>query len=540
MPNLDLVTEIKKNLSSLLAKNDLNGAIILAKKFLEVAPNDFYITNVLAVAYFNDGQYRNALVANNNLLKINANSSEAHYNKGLILSKLGDPGAAATAYKHAISLAPKHSLAHNNLANIYMQKGDFEAAKPHLKSAIDYAPNNLNAYINLSIANTHVENFEAAIHWCNQALAVKSHLPAAHKQLGKICSILGKLDEAKFHYQKTLESIPDDAQTLYNLVMIEKQTHDSNELGRLRHLARRALSQEKRKFVFYSLGKSFDDLHKPRLAFHYFRRANELRKAELGYDVGADETLFEKIQRSFSQKKIPNLVTLPKGKKPVFIVGMPRSGSTLIEQILASHSEVYGANEFGKIDEALTYSAILDDISSPKKLGKFRDRYLEHLDRLNTPLKVIVDKSLLNFRWVGFLVSAFPNCKIINVRRDKNAIIWSNYKHYFEAGGLGFTTDVADLRRYHELYEGLMAFWDGQYDDKLYHIDYEQLVSEQSSSIRRMISHIGLEWDPACLLPHLTERAVKTASLSQVREKIYANANASWRAYEQFLGSNKI
>ena len=125
-------------------------------------------------------------MANNNLLKIKENSSKAYYNKGLILSKLGDPAAAATVCKHAISLALKHSLAHNNLANIYMQKGDFEAAKPHIKSAIDFAPNNLKAYINLTVANTQTENFEVTIHWCNQALTVKSHLPAAHKQLGKI------------------------------------------------------------------------------------------------------------------------------------------------------------------------------------------------------------------------------------------------------------------------------------------------------------------------------------------------------------------
>ncbi len=153
------------------------------------------------------------LVANNNLLKINENYSKSHYSKGLILLKLGDPGAAATAYKHAISLALKHSLAHNNLANIYTQKGDFEAAKPHIKSATDFAPNNLNAYINSTIPNAQKENFETAMQCCNQAFTVKSHLPAPQKQLSKIYSIFEKLDEAKLLHQKTLESIPDYAQT---------------------------------------------------------------------------------------------------------------------------------------------------------------------------------------------------------------------------------------------------------------------------------------------------------------------------------------
>ena len=214
---------------------------------------------------------------------------------------------------------------------------------------------------------------------------------------------------------------------------------------------------------------------------------------------------------------------------------MPRSGTSLIEQIISCHPQVYGAGELpflelfgGKISRGVK------DIKS-RNLLKFRKSYLNQLKNISADKQIITDKMPQNFLHIGLILKALPEAKIIHVTRDPAATCWSNFKHYFSAKGLGYSYDLHDTVAYFRMYQELMEFWEKQYGDKIYHIDYERLTIEQEIETKKLIKHLKLDWDDACLLPQENRRNVRTASRQQVKEKVYKGSSKAWRKYENFL-----
>ena len=240
--------------------------------------------------------------------------------------------------------------------------------------------------------------------------------------------------------------------------------------------------------------------------------------------------------KSYSNNCLTKSLYVPSLIKPIFILGMPRSGTSLVEQIISSHHKVYGAGELKSLNNIIASltkhnTFIESENLSEKNIFSIREKYLESLANLNISENIITDKWPLNFKNIGFILSAFPEAKIVHLKRDTTATCWSIYKHYFSDSGNGWAYNLDDLAQFYNLYEDLMEFWHELYPNKIYDISYEDLTTNQEEETRKLLEYCDLEWDEDCLNFHTNNRAVETASSLQVREKMYRGSSEVWKQY---------
>ena len=214
---------------------------------------------------------------------------------------------------------------------------------------------------------------------------------------------------------------------------------------------------------------------------------------------------------------------------------MPRSGTTLVEQIISSHPNVTGAGELDFIGRYGAQIALGATKPNTKELTAFRTRYLEEIAKISNRKMMVIDKTPQNFRYLGLIAASFPEAKIIHIWRNPAAVCWANYKTYFTSPSLSYSYDLDDTVRYFEMYADLMRFWQEQVGDRFYGLDYDHLTTEFEDETRRLIAYLDLDWDDRCLSPHLNENNVGTASSVQIRSKVYKNSSKRWKTYKPFL-----
>ena len=226
---------------------------------------------------------------------------------------------------------------------------------------------------------------------------------------------------------------------------------------------------------------------------------------------------------------------LSKNLMPIFIVGMPRSGTTLVEQIISSHAQVTGAGELDFAKQfGATIAAGITEVNSQSLLD-FRHNYLNKLQNVSEGNLIVTDKMPQNFRYIGLLAAAFPEAKIIHVKRNPAAVCWANYKQYFVSKSNGYCYALDDVVSYHKLYEDLMKFWTNTLNNRIYTLNYELLTVNQESESRSLIRHLDLDWHENCLSPQDNARSVATASNVQIRQRVYQGSSEQWKKYQQFL-----
>jgi len=262
-----------------------------------------------------------------------------------------------------------------------------------------------------------------------------------------------------------------------------------------------------------------------------------LRKKILSYELKQDQILFSQIKISSSKLKKYKLKITSNDIStiPIFILGMPRSGTSLVEQILSSHSQIHGAGELpflAQYGESVSYG--LHDLSQENLFG-VRNDYLTKLSNISPDKKFITDKMPHNFLHVGLILNIFPEAKIIHVKRDPAATCWSNFKQYFATRNLGYSYNLNDTVEYYKLYLDLMKYWNQHFGSLIYDLDYEKLTENTLVETKKVIKYLNLNWENACLEPHKNMRSVKTASQQQVRQKVYTGSSEAWRKFLPFL-----
>ena len=371
-----------------------------------------------------------------------------------------------------------------------------------------------------------------------KAVALSPQDAEAHSNLGITLKALGRLDEAEASYNQAIALKPDLADAHRNLTLMKKFDAQDEQYSKMQELyLDKNISEEQRCHINFGLAKACEDLGDFEQAFAHYSEGNMQRKKLLNYDINKDVERFRKIKSNYPQIAYNSLEPekFSKDLMPIFIVGMPRSGTTLVEQIISSHSKVTGAGELAFAAQFGAAIATGITEANNESLLNFRSKYLTKLKSVSNENLIITDKMPQNFRYIGLLAAAFPEAKIIHVKRNPAAVCWSNYKQYFVSKNIGYCYAIDDVISYHKLYENLMDFWTNTLSNRIYKLDYELLTVNQESETRQLIEYLGLDWDEKCLSPQNNMRSVATASNVQVRKKVYRGSSEQWRKYQPFL-----
>ena len=528
---------------------DSNAAIACYEKALALAPNHAGIHYAFATLLHSLGRHTEAIDHLRRALADRPDHIEAHFTLGNALYSIGQDGEAIQCYLKVLELSPRHPETHNNLANVYQRLGRVELAVSHYKTAIEIKPDYADAYGNLGNAYLVQNRLEDSIEQNRRALEIKPERFGSHNNQGVALQALGRFQDAEQAFERALKLMPRDAAIHLNLANMGRFKPGDRRMPRLRKLLDEvdALDVKNQVAAHFAMGKALSDLKQYDEAFKHLRKGNALERQTFVYDERERLAMLANLGNVYT----PALFKAKSGAgdrswSPIFIVGMPRSGTTLMEQVLASHSRVFGAGELETFKEAIaecvgaagiqpSYPALVEALS-PDQLFQLGNMYTTRVRPLAPDMPHIVDKMPLNFMFVGLIHLALPNARIINIRRDPLDTCVSCYSLLF-TGSQPFAYDLAELGRYHRAYEGVMEHWHkvlppGVMTD----VRYEDLVDDLEGEGRRVLRHCGLEWEDACRDFHDTERTVRTASLMQVREPVYRRAIGSWQRYAKHLG----
>jgi len=470
-----------------------------------------YLRNI-GEMYRQAGDLQNAVSFGRRAVALNASDAQSLYNLGVALADAGQTEEAKKIYQRTTEIDPGHGLAFNNWGSAVEAEGDKETAK--------------SLY--------------------SKAVAINRRHPEAQNNLGAILSEQGDLDGAQAAFKAAIDANPSFVDPHFNISTLKKYRTGDPHTDMLESLAKRRfdLPDQSRSRLCFALGKAREDLGYYKRAFDAYAEGNRLARATIEFDEKKLDRTLESITGQFTKDFIAS-----KSKyghpdpTPVFIVGMPRSGTTLLEQVLSSHPSVYGAGELHFLNDVIVQACSLKPNGFPQALTTFGpDEYMEmggayinQLRGFSSMATRITDKMPANFFHIGMIHLMMPNAKIIHSRREPMDTCWSNFTRHFNST-MEFAYDLEELGRYHNRYQDLMDHWaDVLPQDKILNVDYESVVDDLESQARRMIAFIDMDWDDACLSFHKNPRLVQTASIAQVRQPIYKSSLARWRAFEEQL-----
>lgn len=453
-----------------------------------------------------------------------------------------DLSRAIHCFEKAHFLEPKNLDALNNLGMALSAQKRFAEADAVFATASALDPSSVRVAYNRGNFFRDAGRLEDAIAAYHLVLSIDPRHFFAANNLGTVSHQLGHDVEAEAAYLKAVQARPNYAQAHRNLSAVHRYNPDDPLIPIIDNQLSATLDERDRMYLNFARSKAHEDCSEFPQAFDRLVAANSIRKKLLNYTIATDELLFTMLRHLFSAPLKP--LEVPESKpRPVFVLGMMRSGTTLVEQILSSHSAVHGGGELETLGSLCLplMETFHDTKQNPTSsvLQGLRGRYLDELTVLAQGAAVITDKMPSNFLWIGFILASLPEAKIIHMRRDPVATCWSIFKHYFSSNGNGYAFDLKDVAAYYHLYAQLMQHWHDLFPGRILDVPYETLTEEPETWSRKIVEFSGLPWEEACLDFHMNKRAVRTASASQVRKKMYKGSSEAWMKYETQLASLK-
>ena len=546
---------------------------------LELYPENAPAHNNLASILREQGNLTEAARHGRKSLQIEPNNTAAYNNLGLTLEQSGELDSAIECFKKALELDPEMAAAYLNLGRVLFAMGDIRQSLVQFKKACQFSPDNADAYTEAAHAAEALSRFVEAEEYYGHALTINPEFLAARYRLGLMLSSLGRYKEARSEFDRILQVQPDDSETVAALALSYEHEgrHDKalallepvmnhvsvpevaaltfallaprvgripEAIGYLQGVLTRSGADNDHASIHFALGKLYDKQKEYDLAFHHYSQANE--SVQRACDMNKIKNDFDRLIMAFPvAEKRRHARSTNMSSKPVFVVGMPRSGTSLVEQILDSHPAVFGAGELDDI--AILVSSIRESQAgleaypecmadlSVEILDEYAGRYLAQLERISRGAKRVIDKMPHNFLALGLIDMLFPGAHVIHCVRDPRDTCLSIFFQSMTANH-PYTSNLNALADYYREYQRLMAHWKNVVSVPIMDVRYEDLVTNTEVLSKRLVEFCGLEWDARCLEFYTNERVVSTPTYSDVRTPVYTAAVGRWKHYEEHLG----
>lgn len=501
-------------LRNLLATADPARALGAAGEVLARDPGNADAGFVAAVALAETGRVADALKAIGAVVRAVPGQPEYLAQQARILLMARREADALLAARAAASAQPADPLVRDTIGCVLARLGAHEEALPLFEQAVSDAPD----------------------------------VPEYRFNLASTLGFFGRVDDAAAHYEAIIARDPAHGRAHLGLAGLKRKAQPEG-VARIEKALQGAADPLEQVRLHYAAAAGLEDLREHDRAFAHLSQGNALHRARLAYSFADDAVVFDAVRQAFSGG-LPLRTDSTVDDAPVFVVGLPRTGTTLVDRIISSHPQVTSAGELQAMPLAVKQLAQTPSrlVLDPATIGAVAGASAQALGTLYLARARqnagahgprFTDKFPLNFLYIGWILQAFPRANIVCLRRGAMDSVWSNYKHLFATGSpyYRWSYDLMDTARYVLLFQRLMAFWRQRFPGRVHEVTYEWLVADQETHTRRLLAHCGLDWDPACLAFHQNAAAVATPSAQQVREPINARAVGRWRAYEPHLGA---
>ena len=491
------------------------------------------------------GRLHDAITIYNRLLAAQPDNPEALHYSGLITFQLGNRDKGLELVGRSVRRRPDYFDAWVTLGNLFLEAGRPKEAVHVSQRAHTLFPNRPEFLVNLGAALRHLGQLEEARSVCEHAIELAPNSAAAHHNYGVVLRTQGRMEEAISAYRIALKHEPDSVETYDNLALIKTFVPGDPDIRAMKDLlTQKAIGRDQEVKLRFALAKAHDDIGEYEIAFGHLKRGNLLVRSGYEYEIGQDESRADRVIEAFDKlqsrrsKKIGH-----SSAKPIFIVGMPRSGTSLVEQILASHSQIHGAGEITVLPRLMHELEVSGGtMRFPELAAKLSDSQFEwlgeqYVKRLPPQTKgehYVTDKLPGNFFRLGIIDLALPNARIIHCVRSPMDTCLSCYQQLFTSYQ-PFSYNLTELGCFYRLYERLMNYWCLLLPDRILEVRYEDLVSRLEEETGRLLNFLELPIEEACLSFHKTSRPVNTASAAQVRRPIYTSSVEKWRNYSAHL-----
>ena len=575
----DIPKALRELSTALLGQGRGDEAIACLQRIVELEPNKSVSHFDLSNAFARIGKKEEAEAALQESFRLDPKRQILF--EAIRLQHDGRPKDAEMRLREILRDEPTNATATRALGSIALDEGRYRMATRLLQNAVKLAPDYFAAWVELSRALTEFEQLDEARDAIAQVIRLESGLAypyvllgnleskagdyeaavtafetALNKQadnggalagLGHALKTIGRQEQAIDRYRSCVQSYPAFGEAWWSLANLKTFRFSDDEVAVMeQHVDQERLNDETRVNINFALGKAYEDRSDYDKAFHRYDSGNKLRRAHENYDPVQNEALHDQIIEAITPQFIEeNAAHAEQRNDPIFIVGLPRSGSTLIEQILASHSQVDGTHELPDLPRVIRTInqwqihgkgyPVAVPLLEPVHIKELGEQYLNATDRYRKGAPRFTDKMPNNFSMVGLLALILPNAKIINARRHPLDSCMGSYKQLFYRGQ-SFTYDLVELGEYYLEYQRIMDHWNKILPGRVLDVHYENMVVNQEEETRRLIEFCELPWEDACLRFYETERAVNTASSEQVRQPIYSKSINAWRRFENHLG----
>ena len=531
-----------KHLSNLLVKQDKSDeADELIKDFFE--NNEDYGLLYKGVRHLHASRYRKAEDAFKKVLMEDENNIDALRFMGILAFKSGNHDIAEAVLTKALKLDPTYSLVWANLAQVFSVTGQLDKAKKSFKNILNMDPKNGLIWAEYGTVLTKLANYREGRDAYLKALEFKPNSPRVHLSLGHVYKTMGEINASINSYKNTIIQNNLSGEAYWSLANLKTYSFSENEIKDMEKTLKGDMSDIERSQMHFALGKAYEVQKDFDRSFRNYYKGNTVKKGLIKYSSDDTSDNTKRILDFFSNENINNLSkSSTNNPDPIFVLGMPRSGSTLVDQIISSHSKVDGTQELPNIIKIAaelnnhkqnSYPEVLKELDD-LKISKLGEDYISETTWARDNAPFFIDKMPNNFIHIGLIKTILPNAKIIDTRRDPMDTCFSCFKQFFARGQL-FTYSMEDLGNYYADYIRAMNHWHKVYGKDIFTIHYDDVINKTEETIRELIDYCNLPFEQECLEFYKSSRPVKTPSAEQVRQPIYKSGLNYWKNYEKYL-----